>query len=802
MHAFLSDLALGLRGLVRRPAYALATVATLALGAGATTAMFSVVNGVLLRPLPYPEPDRILRIEERHADEGTVNLTGATFHDLERRSRSLTHLAVMRSFPYNLSGDGLAAEAVTGTRVSEGFFQALGVRPAFGRLFLPGDFAEGGERVLVLSRALFERWAAGDRRLIGRRVRLDGEPCVVVGVLPARSGFPEDADLWLPMSEPGTLPGNRHSHLFTTLGRLRPSASLGSARAELGAIARRLRVEIGSEDDVSGFAATPLQERMTAAVRPALLALMGAVGLLLAVACVNLSHLLLARGVARSRELAVRAALGAGRGRIVRQLLTETLALALLAVVPAVLVALLGVRGLLSALPADMPRLGAVSIDLTVLGFALAVAVGPALVFGVAPALLAARTDLRPALAEGGRGGTGPRRGRLRSALVAAEVALLVVLVAGAGLLGRTLLALGSVPLGLRADGVLTFYVAPGGPGYREAAGRAALADESLARLRRLPGVERAAVASGLPTRPLPATSFALDGRHDDPATNVDADVLAVSADYFRLLEIPVLEGRAVQTGDALGAPTVAVLSRAAAEAFWPGRDPLGHRLELLHWDTPLEATVVGVVEDVREHGPAEPIEPAVYFSHAQFADRVLGWHYLLRASGDPASLAGPAQAVARRVDPDQPPSGVATLESTLAGAVAGRRLDAMLLALFAAAALLLVVAGISGVVFLIVAERTREIGVRVALGATGRDVAARMATHVLGPVAGGLAAGFAAALLAGRAMAGLLFGVASADPATLLATGLVVALVAAVSAWLPARRAARVDPLAALRSE
>ena len=802
MGPFLRDARHALRGLLRRPGFTLAAVATLSLAVGANTAIFSVVHAVLLRPLPFPEPERLVRIEERHGDGRRLNLTGATFRDLRQRAGVLAHAAVFRGFPFNLSGEG-PAEPVTVARVSPDFFAVLGAPPRAGRLFGREEFEPGADRVVVLAEGLWRRWMGGDDGAIGRRVRLDGEEHVVVGIVPDRFRFPEDADAWLPMTFDRTLPENRRSHLLTTVARLAEGATLSRARDELAAHASAIRAESGAEDDLRDFAVTPLRERLTETVRPALLALLGAVALLLLVACVNLASLLLARGTGRAREMAIRSALGASHWRLGRQLLTESLVLAVMAAVPGTLLAFAGTRALRLLVPVDVPRIGSLDVDLAVLGFALLLSVTASVLFGLGPALQAARTDIRGALVAGAPGAAGPARARVRGGLVVAEVALVVVLLGGAGLLARSFLALRGVPLGFTTEGLLTFYVSPGGPAYDSAPGVVGFLDESQRRLRGLPGVERVGLASAVPTGPLPWTSFGVEGR--DPAEaggTPGADVVAVSPEYFALVGIRVLRGRSIEERDGLGAEPVVVLSESAARLFWPARDPLDRRITLLHWDEPLEARVVGVVADLRQHGPAEEPGPVVYYSHRQFADRVLGWHFFARTRHDPATLLTAVRERVREVDPHQPVSALATLDAVVARALAPRRFNAALVGLFAAFALALTAVGIYGVVAWTVSERYREIGIRLALGARPRDVLGRFAAQGLGLALLGLLLGLPGALLVGRALASLLFGVGPADPVTLLSVAVLVPAVGLAAAIGPARRAAAVDPAVSLRED
>ena len=787
------DLRRALRSVRHRKALAAAVAATLALAIGANTAMFGVVHAVLLRPLPFPEPERILRLEERHASSSaTANLTGANVRALRERALSLSHVAAYRLLPFNLSGESEPV-AISAARVTPGFFDALGVRPLAGRLFADSEFEAGADKVVVLGERLWRSALDGDPGAVGRRLRLDGDPHLVIGVVADRLRVPEAAEAWLPMNRARQIPENRHAHLFTTLARLRGGVGLDEARRELAALAPGLRAASGSDDDLSALVATPLGERLTQGARPALAVLLAAVGLVLLVACANVASLMLARGASRMREMAVRSALGASRLQVVRQLLLESLVLAALGTAPGVLLAAGATRALRALAPAGLPRAGEIGLDATVLGFAVAMGGLAALLFGLWPALQAARSGEQAMLARGGRGALGPSRGR--GALVVAEVALLVVLLGGAGVLARGFLALASTPLGFQPQGLVSFYVSPRGARYAVAGPTLGYVDGVLEALRALPGVREAVASSALPTRPLPSTDFALEGRSaDDPGQMPSADVLAVSPGYFGVMGIPLLAGRGIEEQDALGAPVAAVLTRSAAQAFWPGESPLGRRLTLLHWDAPLEARVVGVVGDVRQAGPEAAVVPAVYYSHRQFTDRVLGFYFLARSDEPVGRLAGAIREKLRGVDPDQPASQLARLEDVLQDALAERRFDALLVALFASLALALAVVGVHGLVAWLVSERTREIGVRLALGARPADVRRRFTAKGLRLTLLGVAIGVPAALLSGRAIGSLVRGVSGADPAAL---GL-----AALVASLAGRRAAALDPLAALREE
>ncbi len=800
MSALPRELVHAVRAVLRRPGLLAAVAATLALAIAVNTAMFGVVHAVLLRPLPFPDPQRIVRIEERHAAGAPVNLTGATFSDLRAQARSFSHAAAYRVFPFNLSGEGDAV-AITAARVSADFFFVLGARPLAGRFFAPGEFEPGGERTVVLGERLWRSFMGGDPGAVGRRVKLDGEPHLVVGVVAERERFPDAADLWLPLSPARLLPENRRSHLFTAVARVRPGVSLAEARGELASLAAGIGASARGQDELQALVLTPLGERLTQAVRPALAALSAAVGLALLVACANVASLLLARGAARERELAVRAALGASRLQIVRQLLLESLVLAAFGTLPGVLLAGLATQALRALAPPGLPRADEIALDGVALAHAVAIGLGSALLFGLGPALRAARGSGQGALARGARGVVSPSRAR--AGLVVAQIALLVVVLGGAGLLARSFLELQAAPLGFRRAGVFTFYVSPAGPAYGSAAPTLGYVDRVLEELRGLPGARQAAAALSLPSRPRPSTAFALEGRDEAaPDGTPMADVQAVSASYFSLMEIPLLAGRGIEEADAAGAPVVAVLSRAAAQSFWPGSSPLGKRIRLLHWNDPLEARVVGVVEDVRQAGPEADVAPAVYFSHRQFADRVLGFSFLVRSDEPAGRLAGAIRARLRALDPDQPVSQLASLDEVLRAALAPRRFNALVVGAFAGLALVLSVIGVHGLVAFLVGERTREIGVRLALGASPAGVRRSFASQGLRLTLAGVALGLPLALAAGRAAAGLVASVSAADPLALAGAAALAVGAGLGAAFFAARRAAALDPAAALREE
>jgi putative ABC transport system permease protein len=801
----LSDARFALRQLARNPGFSLLAVLTLALGIGATTAIYSVVSPVLFRPLPYPGADRIMTLWERGKDDSESNTGYATFLDVERMSASFESIAAISSWQPTLQGNG-DPERLSGQRVTRGFLSVLGVRPALGRDFTAEENIRGKHFVVILSHGLWQRRFGADSSVLGRSVTFNGIAYTVVGVLPKsfESLLSPGATIWAPLAYEPSLPwACRTCRHLRAIGRLKEDVTPASALRELDVISGRLVAEHPTDYSIAGMHVVPLQDRVTRDVRPALLAVLGAVVLVLLIACANVSALLLGRAMQREGEFAIRGALGAGKSRVVRQLLTESVLLSGLGGMAGVALAWWGVKGLSALAPASLPRLSAIGIDAGVLLFTATLSVVCGLAFGLVPALAVARPDLFAALRPGGRT-TGLRSRRLaRATLVAGEIALALMLLFGAGLLMRSLQRLLSVNPGFDPAGLLTMEVQTTGPRYQEDPAVRAFFDRASDAVKRIPGVTAAGWTSMLP----------LGGNFDrygvriegvelaNPADAPSADRYAVTPGYIEAMRIPVQRGRSITDADGTDAPKIVLINQTFAALAWPNSDPIGARLQVGGPDRPWW-TVVGIVGDVRHTSLDEAQAPQIYLPEAQWFSADDAMVLTARTQGDPAELAGAIRAAIRAADPTLPILQVATMKEVVSATAQQRRFAFVLFQVFAVVALLLAAAGIYGVLAGSVTERTRELGIRAALGASRNGLLGLVVRQGLVLTAVGLAMGAVGSLLLSHFLQRLLFGVGSTDPVTFAGVVLLLTAVALGACWAPAWRATRVSPLEAIRGE
>jgi len=793
----MSELRLAARLLVQRPAFAATAVATIALAIAANTLMFGIVRAVLLDPLPVPAPGRLVRVEQVHRT-GVTNVTGATFVDLRARARTFSALAAFRVSPATFSDRDAPPIQATATTMTPGYFEVMALKPIAGRAPSADDFKAGAEPAVFISAALWRRVFDGRPTALGRTVLINASARTIAGVMDVPASMPGASDLWLPYADTAELLRNRRARLFTVIGRLDAETSADIASAELEAIARQVRTEAPEAGADLSLRATPLAARLAQPVRSSLLLLWSAVGLLLLIALANVANLLLMQGSVRARELSLRTALGASRGRLVRQLAVES---GLLGAAGGALGAALGTWGAAlsrSLLPASLPRVSEIRADAALVLLAVGLSVVATILFGLLPALHAARRDPAAALRARDAGGSGSR---VRNALIAAEVALTLVLLFGAGLLGRSMLRAVHAPLGFDPRDVVTADLSLPAARYDGAAAHARFYAQAIEHLRAIPGVTAAGVTGALPLSPTAATTMIpQDGRADQQAA---ADVIAMTPGALDALRIPVLKGRLITDRDGAGAAPVVLVNETAARQFWPaGIDPIGRTIDMRDWGAPYPATVVGIVGDVRQAAPDQPPAPAVFYPLAQFPETTLTQTVVVRTAAPIERIIPQVRAAIARVDADQPIALAAAMTDRIAASLAPRRLNLQLLGAFAAAALLLAGVGIYGLVAFAMAARTREIGVRMALGASPRQIVRFVAARGLLPVCAGVGIGVATALASGRAFDAMLFGITARDLPSLLAAAGLIAAAALLATAGPVRRAVRVDPWLALRPE
>lgn len=795
---FVEDCWYGARGLRKNPGYAATTVITLILGIGATTAIFSVVNTVLLRPLPYIDPSRLVQIEENH--DGATNFSYATYRDLvAARPKSLEEIASYRPWTFNISG-GAEPEQTDGAMASMDLFAALGVRPELGRVFTSDEFHEGADHVAVLSYGLWQRQFGCSTDAIGKTIRVSDIPTVIVGVMPAGFDFPRGARIWTPLVANGELQNNRRAHLFHVIGRTPKYVTPAQVETELQGFARGVEEQNRGVDPGLRITAGNLRERITARVRPGLLVLLGAVGLVLLVACANVANLMLMRNTMRAREFAVRAALGAGRSRLLRQCFAESTVLGALGAGGGVLLAIWCTKLIAASGPGDVPRLNEVRADVPTMLFAAGLALLTAFVFGAVPAAEASWSDPNDTLKEGAKGTASAKGRKLRGVLVVAEIALALMLLAGAGLLMNSFVRLSRVSPGFDEGNLLTANVFLSPMKFSDEQ-IAPFFEAVLERVRALPGVKSAGVVNTLPVQGGAATDFAVEGRPTPrPEEEPNADIRVIAGDYFSTMRIPLLRGRWFDAHDGAASKKVMVINQTMAETYWPGVSAIGQRVTMKDWGPPLTGEVVGVVGNVKSDALDAQPGNMIYWPEAQFPS--IFDNLVVRTSGDPMLVAADLKAAVHSVDADLPVAKVATMEQRLTDSVGRRRLQAILLSAFAGLALSMATVGIYGVMAYSVSGRGREIGIRIALGAERREVRNLILREGLGWAALGAGIGLAGAVGLSGLLSSLLYGVTPRDPVTLGGVTLLLVSVAMIACYLPARRATKVDPMAALRHE
>jgi putative ABC transport system permease protein len=819
------DLRYGIRMLLRSPGFTLVGVLALALGIGANTAIFSVVNAVLLRPLPYPDPDRLVLLSENFSRLGLnrISVSAPEFIDYRDRSQSFERVAAYKYLNFNLTGVD-EPERILGASVSAGLFTLLGINPSRGRAFLPEEDQPGGHPVVVLSHGLWQRRFGADPSVVGKTLRLNGNHMTVVGIMPPGFQFPAQAELWAPIVFNDDALRQRQSRSLRVIARLKPDVTLKQAQAEMSTFARQLTQQypdIYLESNGWSITLTPLREQMVGNLRTTLLVLLGAVGFVLLIACANVANLLLARAAARQKEIAIRTALGAGRRRLVRQLLTESVLLALVGGTLGLLLALWGIDLLAALRPPGIPALVKISVDAPVLAFTILTSLLTGILFGLAPALAASKLDLNESLKEGGRGAAGSRgRHRLGSILVISEVALALVLLIGAGLLIKGFLRLRSVDPGFNPKNVLVTWTVLSPSKYPDRTQVADFYQTLLARIEALPGVQFVGATNDLPLSGDNSSWGFTTEAHPRPAPGevLEANYRVASPNYFRAMGISLVRGRFFTEFDNESAPGAVIINETMARRFWSDEDPIGKRMKLgspdpQHtWDG-LWLTIVGVVGDVKHFGLAADARPEMYVTYLQNPWRGLpaapymtvvwrGVSLVVRVAAEPTALAAAVRRAVWSVDKDQPVFGVNTIEQVLSNSVAQRRFTMLLLSLFAALALVLAALGIYGVMSYAVTQRTREIGIRMSLGAQPSDALRLVLKQGLGLALVGVGIGLAAAFTLTRVLSGLLYSVSATDPATFAGISLLLAAVALLACYIPARRATRVDPMVALRYE
>ncbi|MEK6299557.1 MAG: ABC transporter permease [Acidobacteriota bacterium] len=818
METFLHDLRYGSRMLLKRPGFTAVAVLALALGIGANSAIFSVVNGVVLRALPYKDPEALMMVWNRRpllqaqAGMNEFPVSAADFVEWRDQNQVFEQIAAFHTQPFNITGAG-EPEFLGGVRSSAGLFSLLGVEAKLGRTFLPEEDQPGAGHVVILSPGLWERRFGSDPQIIGQKLTLNDEPYTVIGVMPPgfqfpRKGempagyqFPRQADLYTPLAWTPAQVGNRGRNFLAVVGRLKPQVGIAQAQAGMHEIAERLTQQYPQFNSNKEVFIVPLHQQVIGKVRTALLVLLGAVAFVLLIACANVANLLLARAASRQKEIAIRTALGASRWRVIRQLLTESVLLSLAGGTLGLLLAMWGIDLLLAISPANLPRVDAIGVDGRVFGFTLAISLLTGIVFGLVPAIQASKPDVNEALKEGGRASS-VSHNRFRGALVVSEVALSLVLLIGAGLMIRSFVRLLNSSPGLDPENVLTLDVGLPRTKYTGPQ-QVAFFQQVIERLRALPGVKSAGAVYPLPLSGAEeGMGFGIEGRADSaPGERYNAGPRWVSPGYFNTMGIALMKGRELSERDGGDSPRVLLINEAMAARYFPDEDPIGKRVAFDQVNNaPNWREIVGVVGDVKHSAMDSDPKPEMYFPFTQYPSFFMT--LVVRTSGDPLNLVAAARSEVLAVEKNQPISNVHTMEELLSNSIAQRRFNMLLLSVFAGVALLLAAVGIYGVMSYSVAQRTHELGVRMALGARTSHVLALVVKQGMTLALIGVGIGLAASFALTRVMASLLYGVSATDPLTFSVIALVLASVAFLACYLPARRATKVDPMVALRYE
>ena len=801
METLLKDIRYGVRGLLKRPGFTTVAVITLALGIGANTAIFSVVNTVLLRPLPYRDAQHIVTIWQNNAKAGVSrnDVSPANFLDWKEQSQSFESMAGIEPFGLSMIGNG-EPERFTSWLVTAGFFETLGTNAHRGRTFTSQDYQPGSERVIVISHGLWQRRFGGDEKLVGQKLTMNGQPYTVVGVMPREFQFPADREVWSPRVLRENDRQLRAATYWNVIARLKPGVTINQAQEEMSLIAGRLAGQYPDTNGGMGATVVSLPDQLTAHVRSALWILLGAVGFVLLIACANVANLLLVRGAERQREFAIRSALGAARIRLIRQLLTESLLLALLGGVGGLLLATWGVSVIVSLSSAKIPRLEYASMDVRVLLFALGVSLFTAVLFGLIPATQFSRPDFQSTLKEGGRGAvSGSSRQWLRSSLVVAEVAVALVLLTGAGLLVRSFISVMRVDPGFDRERVLALQVFLGRNLKPEQFNT--FYEQSLEKIVTVPGVQSAAIVSSPPFIHLEKdATFTIQGQPVPPkGSEPSAFYNEVSPDYLSTMTVPLRRGRFFTKFDKEDSGLVVVINQTMARRYFPNEDPVGKQLSII-FDEPEVREIVGVIGDVLHIGLDAGARPEMLVPYSQSPTPQMT--FLVKTTADAGAMLPAVKSAIREVNRNQTFSKAETMEQLVADSLKQRRFNLFLLVTFAVLALALAAIGVYGSINYSTRQRTHEIGLRMALGAQQRDVLRLIVGHGLGLSLIGIGIGLAASLALTRLMKGLLFGISATDPLTFVAISLLLTSIGLLASWIPARRATKVDPLVALRYE